>query len=199
MELQGFHRSRRSVRRFESGSVSPTTLERIIETATFAPSAHNRQPWRFAVLTDTSTKAQLGEAMAVAFRRDLEADGVPPDVITAQIEKSRSRIQAAPVVIILCMDMSEMDVYTDSRREIAERTMAVQSTSIAGLQLLLAAHAEGLGGVWSCAPLFAPGPVSNALGLPETWEPQGMLFVGFPAETPAPRSRKPVREIAVFR
>lgn len=199
MDLHAFLRSRRSVRRFSDVPVSRTVLERIIETATYAPSAHNRQPWRFAVLTDAPSKSQLARGMAVAFRRDLEADGLPLAEVESLIEKSRSRIQAAPVVIILCMDMSEMDPYPDSRRQTAERTMALQSTSLAGLQLLLAAHAEGLAGVWNCAPLFAPGPVGEALDLPPTWEPQGMLLVGFPAETPRLRARKPVREIAIIR
>jgi F420 biosynthesis protein FbiB-like protein len=199
MDFHSFLRSRRSVRRFAAAPVSAAALQRMIETATYAPSSHNRQPWRFAVLTDASTKAQLAEAMAGAFRRDLGADGLPAAEITGLIGRSKSRIQSAPVVIVLCMDMSEMDAYPDSRRQAAERTMALQSTSLAGLQLLLAAHAEGLGGVWNCAPLFAPREVSEALGLPETWEPQGMILVGIPAETPAARPRRPVHEIAIIR
>ncbi len=199
MDPHGFLRSRRSIRRFSAETVPPDAIERILETATFAPSAHNRQPWRFAVLRDPATKAHLAESMAAAFRDDLERDGLPPDEIASRIERSQSRIRSAPVVIILCMDISEMDVYPDQVRQTAERTMAMQSTSMAGLQLLLAAHAEGLGGVWNCAPLFAPTRVCEALGLPETWEPQGMLFIGFPAEKPAPRQRKPMPEISLMR
>lgn len=199
MDLHAFLRSRRSIRRFTTASVSATALDGSSRRPPTRRPTHNRQPWRFAVLTAATAKSELAEAMALAFRRDLEADGLPTDEVAGLIEKSRSRIQSSPVVIILCMDMSEMDAYPNSRRQAAERTMALQSTSIAGLQLLLAAHAEGLGGVWNCAPLFAPGPVREALGLPETWEPQGMLLVGFPAETPVVRARKPVREIAIIR
>lgn len=113
MDLHAFLRSRRSIRRFNTDHVSTAVIERMIETATFAPSAHNRQPWRFAIVTETSIKSQLSEAMAVAFRRDLEKDGVPPAEVKGRMEKSSSRINSAPVVVVLCMDVSEMDVYQD--------------------------------------------------------------------------------------
>ncbi len=131
----------------------------------------------------------------MAFRRDLERDGLSADEIEGRLERSKSRICSAPVVIILCMDLSEMDSYSDAPRTVAERTMAMQSVAMAGLQLLLAAQAEGLGGVWSCAPLFVQSIVSQFLDLPETWEPQGMILVGFPAESPVARRRKPLSEV----
>lgn len=173
-------------------------IERILNTTTFAPSAHNRQPWRFAILTDSSAKSDLADAMGAAFRQDLKGGNLPPEDVDAEVEKSRSRINSAPLVIVLCMDISEMDAYPDSRRRAAERTMAVQSTANAGLQLLLAVSAEGLAGVWNCAPLFAPGVVRRALGLPDAWEPQAMFLIGSPAEHPEPKPRKPIREVAIF-
>jgi len=91
--------------------------------------------------------------------------------------------------------MSEMDVYPDARRAAAERMMAIQSTANAGLQLLLAAHAEGLGAVWTCGPLFAPEAVRSALKLPERWEPQAMFFVGHPSEAPRPKQMKPIESV----
>ena len=69
--------------------------------------------------------------------------------------------------------------------------MLVQSVAMAGLQMLLAAHAEGLGGVWVCWPLYAQEATRAALHLPSHWEPQGMLFLGYPAEAPAPPPRRP--------
>jgi F420 biosynthesis protein FbiB-like protein len=199
MDLHSFLRSRRSVRRFKVDPVPAASIERILNTATFAPSAHNRQPWRFAVLTDPSHKSRLANAMALAFRQDLEGGNLPGEEVDAQVEKSRSRINSAPVVVVLCMDMSEMDLYPDSRRSAAERIMAIQSTANAGLQLLLAVFAEGLGGVWNCAPLFAPAVVNRALDLPDAWEPQGMFLIGFPAENPEAKPRKPVEEISIFK
>jgi coenzyme F420-0:L-glutamate ligase/coenzyme F420-1:gamma-L-glutamate ligase len=198
-ELHDFLRSRHSMRRFQPRDVEPDALTRILETATHAPSAHNRQPWRFAVLTTPASKSDLAEAMAADFARDLVADQLSPSEISQRVERSQTRIKEAPVVIILCMDESEMDKYPDARRQHAETMMAIQSTSLAGLQLLLAVHAEGLSGVWVCAPLFAPGAVRNALSLPETWQPQSMFFIGHPAGTPAQRDRKPFDTVIVRR
>ena len=183
-DLHGFLRSRRSIRHFRPDPVPGDAIQRILETATYAPSAHNNQPWRFAVLTGAAAKSRLADAMAADFRRDLEKDNLPQAEVAQRLDRSRRRIIEAPAVIVLCMDESGMDVYPDERRQQAETIMAVQSTALAGLQLLLAAHAEGLGGVWTCAPLFAPEVVRQTLGLPSEWKPQGMFFVGYPAETP---------------
>lgn len=173
-------------------------IESMLTTATYAPSAHNRQPWRFCAITSSEAKHCLAEAMAADFRRDLAEDGVPQDRIDAQIDRSQTRIQSAPLVILLCMDMNGMAVYPDGRRATAERSMAIQSVAAAGTQLLLAAHAEGLGGVWVCSPLFTPGTVLNTLKLPADWEPQAMFFIGYPEETPQPRERVPLQEISIF-
>ena len=198
-ELLTFLRSRRSIRRFRPDPLPAAVIRRILETATYAPSAHNNQPWRFAVVTDLSVKARLTEAMAADFRRDLEKEGLPEADIAARLERSRRRIQEAPVVVILCMDATGMNNYSDPKRQQAEMTMAVQSTALAGLQLLLAVHAEGLGGVWTCGPLFTPETVRAALDLPATWQPQAMLFIGYPAESPSIPERKPLEQVALFR
>lgn len=198
-ELHNFLRSRRSIRRFTSDPVPDSVIETILTTATFAPSAHNRQPWRFVVVTDLSVRIKLAEAMAADFQRDLESDGISPEKIQAQVTRSKERITSAPVAILLCLDMSEMDSYPDKRRTKAEFRMTVQSVAAAGMQLLLAAHAEGLGGVWACWPLFTQETIQKTLGLPELWEPQGMVFLGYPEIVPAVRERKPLEEIVQYR
>ncbi len=133
--------------------------------------------------------------MAADFRRDLLRDNLSAEDVEARVQGSRARINSAPLVIVLCMDMSEMDVYPDARRSEAERMMAIQSTAAAGLQLLLAAHAEGLAGVWTCGPLFAPQVVRLALDLDPRWEPQAMFFVGYPDQPPRPKAIKPLESV----
>jgi F420 biosynthesis protein FbiB-like protein len=199
MELHGLIRSRRSVRRFTGQAVSRATIQRILQTASHAPSAHNRQPWRFAVLAKPASKADLATAMAVDYRRDLAADGLPGGEVEARLDRSGNRIKQAPVVVVLCMDTSEMDTYPDARRAEAEHVMAIQSTANSALALLLAVHAEGLGAAWSCAPLFAAAAVKAALNLPSGWEPQALFLIGHPAEKPKPRARKPLQDIVIFR
>jgi F420 biosynthesis protein FbiB-like protein len=197
-EVHRFIRSRRSVRRFMPDLLPEEMLQRILETAIWAPSAHNRQPWRFVVLTREASRRCLADAMGEDFRRDLLADGLPLEQVEAQVGRSRQRIIEAPVAILLCLDSAEMDIYPDERRQEAEYQMAVQSVAMAGQNLLLAAHAEGLGAVWICAPLFAQDTARRALSLPETWHPQGLALIGYPAKTTKQRDRKSVLEITRF-
>src|SRR5688572_32710307 len=199
IDLHNFLRTRRSVRRFKTDPVPVSVIKNILATATYAPSAHHRQPWRFVVMTETDIKTQLADAMAQDFERDLRRDNLPPEKIQAQLKRSRDRITSAPVAILLCLDMSEMDAYPDEKRNRAEYMMAVQSTAAAGMQLLLAAHAEGLGGVWACWPLFAQETIRKALNLSEAWEPQGMFFVGYPENVPEARERKHLQETTIFK
>ncbi len=85
------------------------------------------------------------------------------------------------------------------RRDQAERVMALQSASLAGGYLLLAAHAEGLGACWMCGPLFAPQVVRDALDLPADWEPQALIVLGWPAERPEARKRRPFEDTVSWR
>jgi len=197
-DFHNFLRTRRSIRRFKPDPVPDSVIQNILATATFAPSAHNRQPWRFAVVTDPSVKKNLADEMAIEYARDLESDGLPQAEIQKRTARSRERILSAPVVIILNLDMSEMDVYPDKKRRRAEFRMAMQSVASAGLQLLLAAHAEGLGGVWVCSPLFVQETIQSVLALPKEWEPQAMFFVGYPDALPEARDRKTLDEIIKY-
>ena len=127
--LHRFLTSRRSVRRFVDTPVAESVLERILETATWVPSAHNQQPWRFVVLTTLQARTRLTDEMGGEFRRDLEMDDLAPQKVAASVELSRQRILGAPVVIVLCMDTSCGDDYPDERRQTAEFLMGVQSVS----------------------------------------------------------------------
>jgi F420 biosynthesis protein FbiB-like protein len=198
MEIHEFIRSRRSVRRFLPDPVPEEAIQRILEIAIWAPSAHNRQPWRFAVLAGETSRRRLADAMGEDFRRDLLADGLPFEQVEAQVERSRQRIIEAPAAILVCLDSAEMDTYPDERRQTAEFQMGVQSVAMAGQNLLLAAHAEGLGAVWMCAPLFAQDAACRALALPETWQPQGMVLLGYPKLIPPIRQNRSIAEVIKF-
>jgi coenzyme F420-0:L-glutamate ligase / coenzyme F420-1:gamma-L-glutamate ligase len=173
---------RRSIRRYQDRPIPRDVLERLLNAAVYAPSAHNRQPWRFAVLTDFDTRRTLALAMGARLRSDLMADKAPPEVIEKDVARSYSRITNAPAIIIVCTTMADMDRYPDERRTAAESLMAAQSTAMAVQNLLLSAHAEGLGACWMCAPLFVPDIVRDTLGLPDDWNPQAMITLGYPAE-----------------
>jgi F420 biosynthesis protein FbiB-like protein len=198
LDIHQFIRSRHSVRRFRVDPVPGEVIGRILETALWAPSAHNRQPWRFAVLVGEASRRRLAEAMGEEFRDDLLADGLTSEQVEAQVERSRQRIIEAPAAILICLDRTEMDNYPDERRQTAEYQMGVQSVAMAGQNLLLAAHAEGLGAVWMCAPLFAQDTARRALALPETWQPQGLVLLGYPDKLSQHKGRKSLLEITRF-
>lgn len=175
-------RSRRSIRRYTPEPIDPALVESLLHAAMWAPSAHNRQPWRFCVVTSSAAKERLSLLMADAWRADLAGDGAAQEAIERRIAISHARLTGAPVLVVPCVTLADMDVYPDDARNAAERTMAVQSVALACQNLLLAAHAAGLGACWMCAPLFVPALVRQALALPEDWEPQAILTVGYPAE-----------------
>lgn len=192
-DLRHFLRTRRSVRRFKAEPIADSVIERILTTTTFAPSAHNRQPWRFAVVTTSVVKQKLGKALTAKMRADMQAEGAPDAEIEKRVTNSLRRIDEAPVIIVLCRDVT--DVRADTPEE---AIMGIQSVAAAGMQLLLAAHAEGLGANWICWPLYAQEATRASLELPETWEPQAMLLVGFVEEDPKSKLLKPLTEISVW-
>lgn len=191
-------RGRRSIRRYAEREVPRTVIEHILGLATWSPSAHNRQPWRFAAVSSAGGKHTLAAAMGERLRADLTADRAAPEVIEADVSRSYQRITGAPVAIAVCLSMADMDRYPDAKRSQAEYLMAVQSTAMAVQNLLLAAHAEGLGACWMCAPLFCPDVVSAALELPADWQPQALITLGYPAQT-RESSRHPLETRVVWR
>jgi F420 biosynthesis protein FbiB-like protein len=197
-DLHSFLRSRRSIRHFKPDPISLDCIQRILETGIYAPSAHNLQPWRFAVITSTAAKGRLVEAITAKYRQDMVAEGVPEADIQARVNRTVRRAAEAPVIIVLCRDSTCVKPYPDSYLQQKEALMGTQSVALAGLQLLLAAHAEGLGGTWICWPLFTPDETRLVLGLALEWEPQGMLFLGYSDETPEMPKRNSFQEITRF-
>lgn len=174
--------TRRSIRRFLPDPVPDEVIERLLTAATWAPSAHNRQPWRFVVIAEPENRQRLAVAMNARLRADLAADGVPEEAIEKDAGRSYRRMNGAPLLILLCLTMTDMDRYPDQQRQDHEWLMAAQSTAMAGQNLLLAAHALGLASCWMCAPLFCPDVVQAVLQLPEDWQPQALITVGYAAE-----------------
>jgi F420 biosynthesis protein FbiB-like protein len=170
----------------------------LLRAAQWAPSAHNRQPWRFCVVTSAMVKAQLSERMGEQWRADLAADGASLETVERRIVISHARLTGAPVLIVPAVSMEEMDVYADAVRNQAEWTMAVQSVALACQNLLLAAHHVGLGACWLCAPLFVPALVREVLELPSHWQPQAIITLGYPAEEKT-KERVPLANCVVWR
>jgi F420 biosynthesis protein FbiB-like protein len=190
--------ARRSVRHYLPKPIPQELVDQLLEAAVTAPSAHNRQPWRFAILNADRHKIALAGAMGDRLRKDRSGDKDPSADIEADVARSFARITGATAVVIVCLSMEDMDVYPDVVRGRNEHQMAVQSTAMAGQNFLLAAYAAGLGACWLCAPMFCPDTVRDALGLPAHWEPQGMITLGYPADAGKPFYRRPISEVAML-
>lgn len=197
-DLPELFQSRRSIRRYESRPVPQAIIDRLLESAVWAPSAHNRQPWRFVVITTANAKHKLAGAMGEALRRDLAADGLSRTAIDRDANRSYTRLTGAPLLILVCLTMADMDEYPDERRNRNEALMAAQGAAMAGQNLMLSAHALGLGACWLCAPLFCPEIVRETLDLPADWQPQGVITVGYPAETKE-KTRHPIGTRVLYR
>lgn len=206
-DLRAFLRTRRSIRRFKPTPVADEVISRILITATHAPSAHNTQPWRFVVISPRSddlsrpsetnevitTRDKLANALTSAMRADMTAEGAPVSEIEARVTRSVQRITDAPVIILLCREVNAVREHKPQ-----DTVMAIQSVANAATYLLLAAHAEGLGGNWICWPLYAQEETRKALELPETWEPQAMVFIGWADETPKNKELKSLEEVTIL-
>jgi len=160
-------KKRRSIRAFKNIDVSDEIVEKLIDAARWAPSAGNIQPWEFIVVRNLDAKRRLAEAAL-----------------------SQTFIEEAPVVIVVCAD------YQRSARGYGSRgatLYCIQDTAAAIQNIHLAAIALGLGTCWIGA--FREEPVKKLLGIPDGVRPVAIIPVGYPAEQPAPRPRRPLNEI----
>jgi F420 biosynthesis protein FbiB-like protein len=196
--FQSLAASRRSIRRYREQPVAREVVDSLLLAASAAPSAHNRQPWRFLVIESQATKLDLAVAMGEGLRADRLRDGDPLDLVEADRARSFARLTGAPTLVLVCLSMADMDRYPDARRSQAERIMAVQGTAMAAQNLLLAAHAAGLGACWICAPLFCPETVGRVLALPPDWEPQGIVTLGYPADSGKPFRRRAIADVTRY-
>ena len=188
---------RRSVRAYRQDPVPEDELAAILEAARWAPSPHNSEPWRFAVLHGLAPKERLAARMGERWAGDLLGDGIAPEVISRELAESRRRITEAPVVVIVSLVREGLDDYPDPARQLAEQMMAAHSVGAAVQNVMLAAYARGIATGWMCAPLFCPDIVVDALGLADDLTPQGLITMGYPVEWPKLRKRRPMDDLVI--
>ena len=180
--------TRRSVRRFAPRGVPPALVRELIAAACAAPAPHHSRPWRF-VEVGPEARPRLIEAMAAAWEADAASDGRETAEIAAALARSRKQMAGAPLLLLACLQMDSPRSWPDDRRRAAERDMYMQSLGAALQNLLLAAHARGLGGYLKGAPLFCRDAVASALALPDGWQPAFLALLGYPAQGAKPPAR----------
>jgi coenzyme F420-0:L-glutamate ligase/coenzyme F420-1:gamma-L-glutamate ligase len=187
-----FTHPRRSIRRYLDRPVSQELIDQLLEAATRAPSSHNSQPWRFAVISNPIVKAQLADRMGERLKADRRRAADRVEEIDRDLARSHARITSAPALIVVCLSTSDLtDQY--------ERLMAIQSVAASIENLLLAAHGARLGACWMAAPLYCPEVVREVLQLPADWEAQALITIGYSADEGKPKARVNFREITIYR
>ena len=159
---------RRSVRKFSAEAVPAEALEKVLQAAAWAPSAHNQQPWELVVTRDEEKKKAL--AMGHRFARFLpEADVVI--AVCAQLKMKKTGKGATPAV----------------------EYFEVQDTAAAIQNMLLAAQALGLGTCWIGD--FYDEEVQEILGIPPEYGVMALIALGYPADPPGDGpKRRPLSE-----
>lgn len=148
--------TRVSVRNFTGEKISDEQIETLLRAGMAAPSAINKQPWAFVVIKDEAILAKLGEALPY------------------------SRCSNKPAIAIIpCGDLSKA----------IPGEMAgfwINDVSAATENILLAAHAMGLGAVWTGLhpDMNRAKMVQEMLGMPEHIIPLCIVPIGIPAENP---------------
>jgi nitroreductase len=160
MELWNAIKGRRSVRSFTGEPVSRETLEKLLEAAIWAPSGGNAQTWRFTVIDQPGAIRQI----------KLVSPGLLGD---------------PAAVIAVCQDMPRARAAGGA---LGETTLAPIDAAMAAQNLLLVAHAEGLG-TCTIASFHHKG-IARLLRLPVGVEPVLLISVGWPAEMPAAPARR---------
>ncbi|MFX1325232.1 MAG: nitroreductase family protein [Promethearchaeota archaeon] len=180
---------------FKDKIVDKKLIEECIEIARWAPSAHNGQFWRYIILEKSKLRENLIEKMNEKLKFDLRKDGKSEGYISQKIKKTKLNFLKAPVLILLCIDMSELEKYPDEERKQNEFILGIQSISSSATYLLLALEIKRLAGCWYCAPLFTKDIIKETLLLPESYIPMAFFTVGYPLKSVQPPTRKDLQEI----
>ncbi len=167
-------RTRTSVKRFTQQPVEREKIEQLLRAGNQAPNHYKVRPWRFIVLSG-EVRLRLGDVMAEVFGRKF------PDAPPQAMDKERAKPLRSPVIIAVGVDEpSETKVL-----EIENICAAAAACE----NILLAAHAIGLGGHWRTGgPAREPG-VRKFLGLAEKQQLIAFLYVGYPEEPVPPAAR----------
>ena len=202
--LHDLMRTRRSVRRFRPEVPDRAVVESILASAVTAPSASNKQPWRFLIVESRDIIGRMAAGVRQAVDRVAAAVEPQFEGTFRAYGDYFTRFECAPLVIVaLFQPLTLLTTLTgprlaDDDRErviVMERDSGLIGTSMAIQNLLLAAHAAGLGASGMTGPLVAAGSIREILRIPQVWHIAALVPIGYPAEQPAPTQRKRVEHV----
>lgn len=190
--------SRRSIRKYSPDPVDPELIKKILNAAILAPSAKNRQPWKFIVYTG-SKKDSFVKAMSQGVQREQAgntkipgfADGVASAECTARV------MNDAPVLIaILNTEDKSPFIPLNAEQHITEISNTL-SIGAAIENMILSATESGLGTLWIANTCYAYEELEKEIGTES--QLAGVLAVGHSLKNPDKRPRKSFEEVVEFR
>jgi nitroreductase len=211
-DLADLMKSRRSIRAWQNKPVPEDLLMQAIELATYAPNAGNQQNWHFYVILNKGTLSDIADA--VQANAELIV-GWPEsktmgDVADRMLERVAVFRNAPAAVALTAKEYrSPIDQVIEMREKLDPKAgeirqwrntaqSKIQSVASAIANLLLVLHQMGLGAVWMTGPMQAKGDLEKILEVPAGEDLIAFLPVGFPAENPPLRARKPVKEVCTI-
>ncbi len=185
MEVLEAIKTRRSIRHQKTDPVDDETVQKVLEAARWAPSWANTQCWRFIVVRDSSIKAELASSLHT-IKRDGDISDNPA---------AKAFLQA-PVVIAVCAELGRSGCRRDGTPTTDKGDWYMFDTALAMQNLVLAAHALGLGTVIIGA--FDAKKAAEILEVPEGYCVVAMTPLGYPEREGRVTPRKELSEIVFY-
>jgi coenzyme F420-0:L-glutamate ligase / coenzyme F420-1:gamma-L-glutamate ligase len=199
-ELFEFLKTRRSIRQYTNQKPERAVIEKLIEAACLAPSNHNRQGWKFLVFENREEIRHLALSACECVRKKIEDRAQRQPAWAEEVLKYVGGFDAAPIVILVMHKKTPAMGKTLLNETTAELASGEAiSASMAVENLLLMAHAFGLGACIMSAPLFAAEMWASLPDLPPGFIPTCVITVGYPAENPPQPPKKELQHVVEYR
>ena len=197
MQLTDALWARRSIRKYGDIPISKEEVERVIGAGMQAPSAKNRQPWRFVVVQGAA-KTEMIRAMADGLEREERQPLLPDSSRALAAARHTLGIMAKAPVSIFVLNPLAAGGELPTNLETEFYQMAnLQSIGAAIQNMTLMAVELGLGSLWICDIFFAYPELCRWLGTGE--QLVAALTLGVPTEKPHPRPRKSLVQLVQWR
>jgi nitroreductase len=185
--LEAIH-TRRSIGTVKPESPPIEAIHTLLEAATWAPNHYKVEPWRFFVLSGDA-RHRLGDVDA-SITVETFSDDLPSETRTLLMAKQKAKSLRAPYIIVATVEKpsNEKVIYLEN---VAAVGAAVQN-------ILLTAHAMGLGAKWRTGKVAYHPATKAFLGLDADTDILGFIYVGYPDEVPEPAARLPFTEKTVW-
>lgn len=190
--------NRRSIRKYTSEEIPQEIIEEMIYAATLAPSAKNRQPWKFIVFEGTA-KDELVQVMRQGIENEKETHALMPEWAFAIPDAENTvRVMGEAPCLIVVLNTNGKTPFTaiDNEKRIVEICDSL-SIGAAIENMILAATERDLGTLWIANTCFAYKDIVEYLNTED--QLIGIVAVGHSAEAPAKRPRKRMKRIVEYR